>query len=134
MVHAPHHVGHGQPLDGIERGHRCLQALAHSQRSARIAGPVHRLREDRVSIVSGLYDHVDRFSRAEAEFVHSNGLNVHPVDMHNLELQAGDAHVIEGVARAVDHAQTHPLASLEQRRPIAGRRDAVGKIGQGLRR
>ena len=52
---------------------------------------------------------------------------------HHRHLQPGDAHVEEGHRRAVDEAQAHALAALEQRGPVAVRRGAVGQVGVGER-
>ena len=107
-----------------------MKTFTHGQRGTRVACPVHRLGEDRVSVIPWLDDHVDGFARTESELIDGHRLHVNTIDVHHREFQSGNAYVVEGVARTVDHAQPHALTRSEQRRPIAGGGDAVGQIGQ----
>ncbi|CAJ0737398.1 hypothetical protein R77592_04311 [Ralstonia mannitolilytica] len=129
-AHVTHHVSHGQPFHLVERRHCSLQAPADSQRATCITSTVHRLREDGVGVVLGRDQHIASLAGAEAEFVHRDRLDVLPIDLNHLEFQPRDAHVVERVAGAVNEAQPHSLARRKQARPIAGRRDAVGQIGE----
>jgi hypothetical protein len=133
-AHRTHHVGHRQPLHGIQLGHRRTQSLAHGQRPARITAAVHRLSENGVGLVLRLDEHIVGFARAEAKFVDAHRLDVDAVRLHDGHLEAGDAHVVEGVAGAVDEAQAQALAGAEQAGPVAGRRGSVHQVGERCRR
>ena len=130
MAHGTHHVVHGQPLDGIECWDGSVQSLTHRQRGPCISCPIHRLRKDRVSVVTWLDDDIDSFTRPEAELIDRDGLHVHTIDMDDGELQAGNADVIEGITGSIDHTQPDALTPAEQRRPVASRCHTISKIGQ----
>ncbi|EXI73379.1 MAG: hypothetical protein AW10_04240 [Candidatus Accumulibacter appositus] len=129
-----------QPLHGIQLGHRRTQSLAHGQGPARITAAVHRLSENGVGLVLRLDEHivgfarVVGFARAEAKFIDAHRLDVDAVRLHDGHLEAGDAHVVEGVAGAVDEAQAQALAGTEQAGPVAGRRGSVHQVGERCRR
>ena len=78
--HAAHHVVHGQPFDRIEGRHGSLKTFTHGQRGTRVACPVHRLGEDRVSVIPWLDDHVDGFARTESELIDGHRLHVNTID------------------------------------------------------
>ena len=88
VVHAAHHVCHGQPLDRVQRGNRRTQTLADSQRAAGVASAIHGLRVDGVDVVRGLHQHVAGLARAEPKLVNGHGFHVLPVHLHHGELEA----------------------------------------------
>ena len=104
MAHATHHVVHTQPFNRVECRHRGLHPLANSQCGPRISGAIHGLRKDRVGVIAGLNDDINGLARSEAELINGHGFDIHSVNMNNRELQARDAHVIEGVSGTIDHA------------------------------
>ncbi|MNS44263.1 hypothetical protein D3C72_767030 [compost metagenome] len=126
------HIHHAQQLHAVQRGYVRLHAGARRQRGAGVPRTVHGLREDGVgTLVFGFDDHVIRFRHANAEFLYVHRSHVLPVGGHHRHLQAGNAHIEVGHRRAVDEAQPDAFARLEQPRPVAGGRGAVGQEGVG---
>src|SRR5260221_10473679 len=76
-----YHVVHGQPFDRIEGRHGSLKTFTHGQRGPRVACPVHRLGEDRVSVIPWLDEHIDGFARTESELIDRS-------EEHTSELQS----------------------------------------------
>ena len=132
-THVVAHVGHRQQRTRIARRDRRFQSVADGQRAARMAGAAHVLREDREGLLArGFDEHVEGLGHGDAELVHADRVDVLPVGGHDGHLQARDAHVEVGHRTAVDEAQQHLLAGLEQARPVAVRRGAIHQIGVGV--
>ncbi len=91
------HVQHAQVLARVHRRHGGARARTRRQRAAGVAGAVHALREDRVGVVGGTHQHVVGLAGAEAELVHRHRLDLLAVGGHHGELEARDAHVVEGL-------------------------------------
>ncbi len=132
--HVAHHVLHFKRLRFVQHGHRRRHAGARRQRAARVAGAVHRLGEDRVSLVPGRDDHVVGLGHADADLVHRHRLDVLAIGLDHSHLETRYANVEEGHRATVDEAQPHLFAWMEQPGPVAGRSRAVHQIGVGIAR
>ena len=117
---------------GSTRRHRRREAVAHGQRAARVAGAIHRLREDRERVLPGRLDDRRRgLGDGDAELVDRDRMHVLAVGGDDRHLQAGNAHVEVRHRRSVDEPQPDALARREQPGPVAGRRLAVHQVGVG---
>ena len=84
-----------------------------------VTGARHRLGED--GIGAGFFrtdDHVVGLGDRDAELIDLDRLDIIAVGLNHGHRQPRNAHIEEGHRRGIDEAQPHPLAGLEQGRPI----------------
>lgn len=132
MIHARHaHIIHAQQWAWIQGRDDGLQAGPAGQGAAGVAGAVHRLGEQRVGTFGRLDDHVEGFCHCDAQFIDRYWLDVQAIAGDYGHFQARDTHVEIRHGRAVDQAQSNPLARLEQPGPVHVRGLAVHQVGVG---
>ncbi|MCY1444587.1 hypothetical protein D9M71_610670 [compost metagenome] len=92
MVHA--HVTHADQGTGIDLRHRGAQTLTHGQGAAGIAGAIHGLGKDGVSLFTGRFnDDVVGFRHGDTELVDAHRLDVLAVSRHHGHFQPRNAHI-----------------------------------------
>ena len=123
------HVRHGQERPFPARRDIGAHSLSWRERAGRKTAAVHRLGEERVSpVLAGLDDDVVRLRDRDTELVGLDRLHVKPVLLDDGHRQPGDPEVEERRGRSVDDAEPHPLARLEQPRPVLAGRHPVHEI------
>src|SRR5690625_577160 len=113
-AHCAHHVAHRvQPFRRINGRYRCFKTCPCSQRTASVAGAVHGLCKNGISVVFRLHQYIVGFAWAEAELVDSHRLHIDAIGLNNRQLQARDAHIIKAVGGTIDKPQPDALTGAE---------------------
>ena len=82
------HIRHRQDRAAVERGHRRFEPAAHSERAACIAAAIHRLREDRVGVLTGwLDDDVEGLGERDPELIDRHRVHGLSVGGHHRHAQ-----------------------------------------------
>src|SRR3989344_2374100 len=139
VVHARHaavihtHVAHGDQGARIGFGYWSAQPFTCSQSAAGIAGAIHGLGKNGVSLLVSEFDnHVVSLGHGDAQLINADWLDVQAIGRNNRHLQAWNAHVEVGHGRAVNEAQTELFARFENTCPVPIRCLAIHQVGVGV--
>src|SRR3989344_524888 len=127
------HVAHCDQGARIGFGYWSAQPFTCSQSAAGIAGAIHGLGKNGVSLLVSEFDnHVVSLGHDDAQLINADWLDVQAIGRNNRHLQAWNAHVEVGHGRAVNEAQTELFARLENTCPVPIRCLAIHQVGVGV--
>ncbi|MND73671.1 hypothetical protein D3C80_652510 [compost metagenome] len=126
------HVGHAQDRPRVRCRHLGAEAIAARQGATGVAAAVHALGIQGVGgQVTDPHQYVIGFGHGDAQLVDLDRVHRLAIGGNDRELQARNAKIEVAHRRAVDQAQAHGVAGLEQAGEVTVRWLAVEQVGVG---